>query len=160
MRFQRTDSTAIVALAACFLWGAGCGGRADPYLADRPAVVPAEGIVTYNGNPLDGATVVFSPVEGSEHGAAAITAADGTFELSTFPPDPGAVPGKYQIAVTKMSVSTPAVRPEEAHDADFPTESPKALIPDRYSDPVRSGLTAEVPPEGSTELKIELNDQG
>jgi hypothetical protein len=149
---------AISVLLLCAGWW-GCGNHVDPHLADWPAVVPAEGVVKYNVQPLDGATVVFSPTAGGEHGGSALTGADGKFVISAFPPDPGAVPGSYKVSVTKMSIpATPEVT-AESHDAEVPpTEAPKPLIPEQYADPARSGLTADIPQAGKQDLVFELKD--
>lgn len=148
-----------IAGTLCLL-AVGCGTPPDSFLDERPAVVPAAGVLLYNGEPLDGATVVFNPTGGGTHGAAALTDAEGRFVLSAFPPNPGAVPGSYQVAVTKMSISTGPALPEASHDADLPQpDPPKPLIPEQYSDPTRSGLTAVVPQEGKEDLTIELQGE-
>ena len=137
------------------VWG--CGGGTDPNLANRPAVVPAEGVVNFKGAPLEGATVIFSPTAGGANGASASTDADGKFVLSAFPPDTGAVPGSYQVAITKMSIADTAASPA-SHDAEGPVATPKPLIPERYSNPASSGLTAEIPASGKQDLKFDLTE--
>jgi hypothetical protein len=145
-------TAAAIAAACC-----GCGGGSDRFKDDRPPVVPAEGTVTYQGQPLDGATVVFVPSNPDGHAGAAVSDATGRFAISTFPPDPGAVSGNYTVTVTKMNpAAANAPLPENAHDTDLVAIPPQTLIPARYSDATQSGLTAQVPPEGRTDFKFEL----
>jgi hypothetical protein len=48
--------------------------------------------------------------------------------------------------------------PPGMHAEDMPRPpKPKALIPDKFANPEKSGLKTTVPEAGSTELKIELN---
>lgn len=138
---------------------AGCGQTNDPWSAKRPKVVPAEGIVKYSGDPLVGATVVFSPVGETGVAALAITGADGRFQLMAFPPKKGAVPGQYKVAVTKLEkqpATKPAPSAEGKHD-ELPTPPPRHLIFERYSDPEKSGLSQDIPPEGRTDISITIN---
>jgi hypothetical protein len=137
----------------------GCGSPPDPHLANRPAVAAAEGIVMYNGAPVAGATIILSPVAGGEYGASAMTDENGKFALSAFPPDPGVVPGSYQVSITKLSIPAAQEDLGEGHDADAPViDPPKSLIPEQYSDADRSGLTADIPESGKTDLQFDLKD--
>ena len=69
----------------------GCSSS-DDGVAGRPKTYPVDGLVLYNGNPVEGATVVFnSPTE--NRGAAGLTDAQGRFTLKTFKPGDGAVAG-------------------------------------------------------------------
>lgn len=120
----------------------GCGrGAAGP---DRPHVTPAQGVVIFDGQPLTDANVVLRSANGSP-GAIGLTDSEGRFKLQTFEPGDGAIPGTYQVIVTKYDV--PAYDPK-AEISDGDTEGDgveaKSLIPHRYSNPQRSGLTAEV----------------
>lgn len=75
-------------------------------------VVPVSGKVTYKGAAVSGATVTFLPQseggEGSKavHAATAVTDAQGAYKLVTMEtmakPLDGAVPGKYNVTVTKF----------------------------------------------------------
>jgi len=143
----------VVALASV----AGCGGGADDAAKrNRPKVVPAQGIVTYKGSPVTGATVVFSPTAGT-NAASALTDSSGRFSMSAFPPDPGAVPGQYKVSITKTEQA--AAQPAGGHD-EPPAEgaAPKSLIPEKYGSAETSGLVADIPEGGKTDLKFELTD--
>jgi hypothetical protein len=137
---------------SAILLAAGC--TADVENPARPAVAPAEGVVTYQGEPLDGATVVFIPSGGS-HGAAGVTDERGRFAVAAFPPDPGAVPGKYTVIITKTQEE---VEPEGKYeDVVYGRYAPaESVIPARYSDPKASQLAAEVLLEGTTDIKFDL----
>ncbi len=137
---------------------AGCGGSSDKWTANRPKTVPAEGVVTYNGERVAGATVVFVPesVNSETIGASALTSSSGEFSLSTFPPDTGAVPGRYRVGVTKLQAVARAPAGPDSHDLAAPTPPPQNLLPQQYSDPLQSGLIIDIPEAGTTDLAIEL----
>jgi hypothetical protein len=86
-------------LSACLL--AGCGGGG-------PAVAPVAGVVTFNGQPLAGATVVFRTAEAVEGFgplvATGITGVDGRFTLLTRVDAkrslPGAALGGHRVTVS------------------------------------------------------------
>lgn len=139
--------------------GSGCGKSPDQWEAKRPKVVPATGVVKYKGDLVSGATVVFSPVSTGGVAAQAITDSAGHFELMAFPPQKGAVPGQYKVAVRKTEV--PAV-PKAAQGAagahdETPSGPPKYLIPEEFSDPETSGISADVPPEGKQDFVLTIN---
>jgi hypothetical protein len=70
----------------------GCGGK------DR--LVKLEGVVTLDGEPVEGAIVSFLPDEGAGRFASGTTTKDGSFRLTTNRPDDGALPGNYRVTVT------------------------------------------------------------
>ena len=91
-------SALVLALALSL---AGCGGSSSTPSAG--ATVPVKGIVTYKGKPLTRGTVVFEPDAGRE--AQGELGGDGSFTLSTFVKDDGAVPGAHRVAVKNLSKS-------------------------------------------------------
>jgi hypothetical protein len=140
----------------CILFlAAGCGGGDT---SNRPPVAPAEGVVTVHGKPVEGATVVFIPTEGStygSYGAAAVTDDEGRFAAAAFPPDPGAVPGSYTVTISKTEAE---VEPEGRYEDVMYQRAPpaKSAIPSKYANPKESGLTADVPEEGKTDFQFDL----
>jgi hypothetical protein len=62
---------------------------------------------------------------------------DGTFKLTTYKHDDGAPPGRYAVSVFW------AVSSKGGDNFD------KILVPERYTNPSTSGLTAEVPPRAT-----------
>jgi hypothetical protein len=85
-----------------------------------------------------------------------LTDAAGNFKLGTNTVGDGAPPGKYTVVV--------AFAPPELEDTttavpiDDPSKlpKPKVKVPEKYSSMVDSGLSAEVPPGGIRDLKIDL----
>lgn len=147
----------IIVIAAIALLAAGCGGGEDEWAAKRPETVPASGTLTFNGKGVEGATVILapeSPVGGEVYGASAVTESGGSFEFSAFPPETGAVPGKYKVGVTKVE-SQQAAAPAGAH-SDTSLPPPRNLLPELFADPQKSGITLEIPVEGKTDIKIDL----
>jgi hypothetical protein len=108
-----------------------------------PAKVPAEGTVTYKGQPLATGQVQFL----SETGTAATGLVEnGKFALGTLVDGDGAPPGKYRVSV--FSYKEIKLRGGETIT--------KSAIPDRYANPDSSKLVVEIPEAGNREIKIEL----
>lgn len=155
----RLAATAAVGVFAL----AGCSSSEDEWSRNLPETVPAEGVVLLDGKPVEGAVVVFSPVAPGKYPAQGVTDTDGEFSLKAFPSKEGAVAGSYQVGVTK-NVEKPTGKarkenfgPDAEHAADLPPPSEwENLLPNRYANPANSGLTMEIPADGTSELKIEL----
>ncbi len=142
---------ALLSLSLAFCIGvAGCGNKTkDPYVVHK-----VTGTVQYDGKPLEGASVTFFP-DGSnaeKMSASSITDAEGKYSLQTQGVEkPGAIAGKYSIAITKIEVKE--MTEEERREAllqssrsgAFPaSSSAKQLVPKKYNSPQSSGLTAAV----------------
>ncbi len=142
--------------AVVFLVVAGC--QSKPTDPNRPKTVPVSGVVTYKGQPVEGATVTFVSTAG-KRGAVATTDASGKFTMTTFEPKDGAIPGTYQVAIQKTVVEG---APQEGATGKGGEEPPagtlKDLLPAKYKDASKSGLTAEVKEGGTKDLKFELTD--
>jgi hypothetical protein len=63
-------------------------------------------VITLEGTPVAGATVLFMP-DGQDGGrpASGFTSSDGTFRLTTYKPDDGALPGKYRVLIQKTEAA-------------------------------------------------------
>jgi hypothetical protein len=135
------------AIAAVALAAAGCG---PPGLK----VAPAGGTVTYKGNPVAGATVMFTPAKGTP--CDGITDESGKYSVS-YRGKPGAPVGPCRVTVTKppkseFSLGQAATTPEDlaklsaAAAASPPKPAPKDkdAIPAKYARVETSGLTVEV----------------
>ena len=140
----------------------GCGKKDDK---EVPETAPVSGTVTYNGNAVEGATVTLQPAAGSTDlkPATGTTDASGNFTVQTFVSGAdfaaGAMPGDYAVTVTKQSGTT--MTPEQMLEAGQPgatPDEPASELPEKYSDPSTSGLTATVGPGGVSDLKLELTD--
>ena len=112
------------------LFAVGCGG---------PVYHPVAGTVRLDGHPLAEASVLLEPVAGgpAAHG---VTDASGRFDLQSAN-RPGVVAGEYRVVVTKQQVT--GVRADETQEAGG--AKVKWIVPERYSKPATSGLTATVP---------------
>lgn len=157
----RTQMKMIVGCFAvlCIAAISGCGGPAD----DRPVRNVVSGVVTYQGNPVEDAILVFRPVGSDGQNANGRTDASGEFQMGTFEGTDGVVPGEYSVMISKLEVTeTPKALPEDDpnYDPNPKVEAPpKNLLPEKYSKAETSGLTVSVP-EGQdvTDLKFELTD--
>jgi hypothetical protein len=111
--------------------------------------------VTYRGRPLDGYQVTFMPTDGRRP-ALGVTDAAGKFTLGTNAADDGAPPGAHKVAFVWVPPRTGEPGQETITDNLAKLPKPKVKIPEKYSDPERSGITQEVPKRGATDLKFDL----
>ena len=140
---------------------AGCGGGPS-----KPTTYPVTGTVTYKGTPLEGATVTFISKNQvvQPHSAVGTTNAAGKFELTTFANGDGAVAGSYLVKVVKFEYPKPkdtapatnpindgveiAIEEDSGYNPDAGIEAvdplPQNVLPNKFEDPNKSGLTAEV----------------
>ena len=140
--------------------GQGCSGgkKGDP----NGRVVT--GKVTYRGNPVEGASVTFMSTMKS---AFARTDAEGKFKLSSADGEKVAI-GEYRVAIFKKETppvaetsSDPDVIPDDYVSPDPnapPPPDPKDLLPVRYADAAKSGLTASVTADGKNDFEFPLTD--
>lgn len=117
----------------------GCGH--DP---DAAPAVPAAGTITYKGQPIKAGSITFLPEKGRP---AQGVIEDGKFTMSTYGDGDGAVAGKHKVGV---------VATEEAKKTKDYDTSAKFVIPAILGSPEESGLTVEVPPGGSRNIKFEV----
>jgi hypothetical protein len=118
-------------IAMLLLVSAGCGG-------DDLNLAPVTGIVTFNGQPVSEAGIMFQPVNAAM-GPPAYGATDenGYFELTTAN-RPGAAIGEHRIAISKTeSIAIPQRR-------GLPIYKVKEHIPPKYGNYETSGLTITV----------------
>ncbi len=106
-----------------------------------------EGTITLGGVPVEGASVMFSPVtEGKGNPAYAKTDAQGHYQLQTQQGAAGAgtTPGKYRVTVSKVvMVATRKMTRTPEGEAETITE-PKEVLPLKYKFQKDSPLTAFV----------------
>jgi len=130
-----------------------------------PGLVKGEGIVTWKGEPVEGAMVGFSP-KGQGRSAFGITDANGKFKATTLNADDGIMPGEYDVTVEKMTATRGTPPPEdddpnasrEGRNAPPPREERQVtyFIPQVYADKGTSGLTATISSSGNKDLLFEL----
>jgi hypothetical protein len=120
---------------------------------------PVRGKVTYNGQPVAGATVSFIG-EGAARPAVAVTDASGGYQLMTLDTK-GAMPGKYTALVTKAENAASAEAPVSMDDAARnlgKASVPKALLPAKYGDASKSPFKFEVKAGQSNAFDLPLAD--
>lgn len=152
----RFGLVALLALAA-----AGCG---PPGIK----VAPAGGTVTFNGNPVAGATVMFTPAKGTP--CDGITDESGKYSV-TYRGKPGAPVGPCRVTVTKPPKSEYSQGQTDTTPDDLlklstqmqskppkPPAKDKDAIPAKYARVETSGLTVEVTTDAAKnvfDLKLE-----
>ena len=144
-------------LLFAFAASLGCGGSGGDASNAKPLekkkTVPARGIVTFKGKPLDKASVVFMPLEeGKSLPARGSTDGVGSFVLSTYGKDDGAPAGRYKVLV---SVSF-AVETEPGVLAPEPEGGFKSPIPTKYGNVKTTDILVEVKEGDPNDFKIEL----
>jgi len=115
-------------------------------------------IVTQKGKPVDGATVTFINQEGEPAIAYGKTDAEGKAKMKTYVEGDGAVAGRHKVLIEKSESigGAPTVdQNSKEYDPNAPPAQIKYLLPQKYSNPATSGLTAEVK-EGQKELTFDL----
>ncbi|QDV36685.1 hypothetical protein ElP_46140 [Tautonia plasticadhaerens] len=128
----------------------GCG-------EDR-GLVPVTGTVTYNGEPVAGGEILFTPQDGS-HAARGPLDDSGRYRLGTYGPRDGAVTGMHDVAVILRGPDKPVPEARKGQMMEEDMQgSGDPLIPERYFSPLTSGLTAEVTDDGSNEFDFTLTD--
>ena len=133
---SRTGACAIVVIWIAAL--PGCGGNPANY----PDTAPVTGIVTLDGQPLEGATVSFRPVEGRSSNSK--TDAAGKYELRYVGPVKGAMLGTHRVIIRKEIPDPNYIQPAEDKAEGFePTPDLINSLPDRYAGR-DSELSAEV----------------
>lgn len=133
-----------------------------------PKLYPVSGTVTYDGQPLEGASVLFIPQGGRP--SMGMTDGSGKFTIATNG-KPGAPQGTYNVTVSKQAGATAAAAAEMPADSEEVGEeemkkmqdqmrkmteggmmnrsSPKSAIPEKYALPEGSGLNATVTDDAS-----------
>lgn len=145
---------------------AGCGGEAGFGAKGRVKTVPVTGKVSFMGNPLAGAMVSFSP-KGAQPAAGGMTDDSGRFKLTTYRAGDGAAEGDFTVLVAMTEAPAADANANADHGTD-PTKSygtshsagkPKSgggVLPPKFSDPDKSGLSATVKAGGKNDFAFDL----
>jgi hypothetical protein len=128
--------------AAALVAAAGCGSSQKSTLA----LVPAVGKVTVDGAPLPEALVEFIPSGDTRgQGGTALTDDDGGYEARTPFGERGLPAGEYKVVISKRNLPEPT----ESGEAPPASVGPEVeTLASAYSDPKRTTLKANVPPNG------------
>jgi hypothetical protein len=143
MRTARKLELCLMMLAALTFLG-GCNRAQAP-------LTPVSGRVAYQGSPLPGGTIVFTPDSArGESGPIAFGRInqDGTYHLYTGDAL-GAVAGKFRVTVTSLA-------PSGVQIPGQPISPPYSLLPDKYRDPNLSELACEIMPNRTNSIDFNL----
>lgn len=115
-------------------------------------MIPVYGKVTYHGQPIGQGTLTFRPVRPAGdyplRPATGVLTADGTYRLSTFKQDDGAVPGDYQVAIVSM-ISGPSLERPDAPEV--------WAVPKKYGNPVQSGLKVTIAADAQGPQRVDFD---
>jgi len=126
------DRWAAIVVVSCALGLCiGCG-------SDGLGTAPVSGTVTLDGEPVEGAGVMFNPVKPGPI-AIGTTDAAGRFVLATGKL-PGAMLGEHRITLSKSLVLNSTQQKQEGPLAGRQFATLKPLLPERYLRPETSGL--------------------
>lgn len=134
------------------LLAAGCG-------SGRPKTILVTGTVTYKGQPVQGANVMFECKTGRP--AYGITDAEGRFEMETFETGDGAIEGEHTVVIRKMISTSGSVAELDPHMVPPRGGEPlmRNAVPERYGSPTQSPLKATIDPDGQNDFAFELTDE-
>lgn len=133
---------------------AGCGAGGGP-------VIPVNGIVFWDNDPLDAATVTFYPEDKSQKTiGSARTGSDGKFVILETKGQKGLAAGKYKVTVSKMKLpggagGGPNDDPPIAAVTDIDVKND---LPAIYSDPNKTILAYTVTGDGKP-IEIKLSSK-
>jgi hypothetical protein len=126
------------------------------------------GTVTYNGNPVEGASVAFHStveVEGKKQASyAALTDSSGKYVIASAGKDPGIPPGLYKVTVTKWEGKTPGTEGLDPGQLDAMASDtgltvkggPVNLLPKEYASPGNTKLSATLEPGKNADVNFSL----
>ena len=160
----------------------GCGSGIPP--VDHPPTAQCTGVVSYHGDPVDGALVLLLSDESNSTRwtPSGTTDAEGRFEIRTVfsrsQIERGLIPGSYKVLVSKAPVADELpLTPHEAHLAEVEAlnagqtagqnagkrratnDAPefRGLLPEKYASEKTTPLSLEVSYE-NTSVAFELED--
>jgi hypothetical protein len=119
-----------------------------------PKTVPASGVVTLDGKPVDGAQVILVPAVEGKTGAFGVTDGSGRFKLRAYEQKDGAIPGDYKVQVSK-TIQVIVQGAKGSLDGGDPVRFEYA-VPGRYTVAKTSGLTVTIPDAGNKDIRLAL----
>ena len=144
------------AVAVCvILMTCGCSG------SGRIKTNIVEGTITYEGQPLAGATISFTPTGNEGDPAFAQTDAQGRYKLQTLRGEvnAGTTAGEYVVTISKYDF-VPTGRKLRTDDGEMVDETvPKLAIPEIYLDQGKTQFKRTVV-KGRNKFDFELNKDG
>jgi len=125
----------------------GCGSK----------LIPVKGVVTIDGKPANHAFVLFTPQDPDGKVAHGSTDSAGTFQLMTFRPHDGALPGLYKITVAYSKADPTALGPMsplETQGAERQTKPASLVLPPIYTQIDQTVLKHRIPEDGDVKLDL------
>ena len=159
----KLSSLCLVACCVALVLTVGCKKNTG----SREGLVPAAGVVMYNGQPVADAEIEMRPATETQVNCVAVGRTDeqGKFSLMTDRPGDGALPGTYKTVVKKVVETIDGMTKQEfqeknGNDAQYDKNKVKTeyLVPQKYSDPLNTPLEVEIPAKGDTNITITLED--
>ena len=147
---------------SCFLlfflgFLSGCGPSSQ-----IEGLVPASGVVFYDGTPVAQATVIFSPTFSGKNArpVSATTDEKGHFSMMTLNPGDGAFPGEYVVTIAKteqMGEPKKETMPDgKVVERGRTDERIREMLPVKYKEAKTSGLTITIPEKGDKNIEFKL----
>ena len=145
--------SAVYCLLICFAATLGCNSAGS----NLPKTVPASGIVTLDGKPVDGAQVVLVPANEGITGAFGVTNSSGHFSLRAYDEKDGAIPGEYKVQVSK-TIQVKIEGAKGSVDGGDPVRFEYG-VPAKYTGAKTSGLTVTIPDSGNRDINLALSSK-
>ena len=144
----------VVLLSLCFvvLLSSGCNKKR------MKGLVPAQGVVTLNGEPVAGAMIMFTPVQIGTEAVAASTTTDekGAFKM-TGDYNVTVVKDEFQGGLTLEQARVNSQNPDEARKQGSVEEATVIhYLPVKYADMNTTDLKVSIPAGGQKNLEIAL----
>jgi hypothetical protein len=139
-------------------------------------LINVSGKVTLDGQPVNGAILMFSQTDNPSIMATGTTDANGNYSLVTFrggdKANKGATPGSYFVSIVKKEEDNPAQKDTSSMTIEEKINYELSLtgsdmrdakfiyhVPQKYEIADKSGLTAEVPKTGSVVCDFVLKSE-
>ena len=131
----------------------GCGANPHPELRR------VSGRVIYKGRPIADATVAFYSNE-SKRLATGYTDKSGSYSLTSYAEDDGALPGQHRVVVTKVEVAenSESLSMDDALKTRQREEPSRHLLPKIYASSDTTPLIVTVNEDGQNEIQLDLID--
>ena len=158
-------SVAILSLCLVVLLSLGCNKKR------LKGLVPAQGVVTLNGEPVADAMIMFTPVKIGTQATTAATTTDakGAFKMSTVDPGDGVFPGEYRVTVVKdefqggLTLEQARINSQNPDEArkNGPIEEATVIhhLPAKYGDINTTDLTVTIPEAGLKNIALSLEGE-
>lgn len=140
--WQRRMAALVVVIAA-----AGCNSKGP----DLPAAVPAKGVIQLaSGQPIGEGRLQLTPKDKGGMESFGDVKPDGSFTLTSYKADDGAVPGKYIVTISPYNYAAPGGSPVPIRNA--------GQIPGKYLEAATSTLEVEIK-KSDNDLHLRLEER-